>query len=131
MFLFKDTLKPKHHILTHYPRIILYSGPPKYYWGFRFEAKHKESKNYACSITSRKNITLTLAKKSHKKQMISLMQKPANNIPVKSWWKLENHSINILKSKMTTFSKKKLLHFHKFISRARATRLITICARQI
>lgn len=62
-YLFKDSLKPKHHFLTHYPSIILYSGPPKHYWSFRFEAKHKEFKSYAQSTNSRKNITLTLAKK--------------------------------------------------------------------
>lgn len=61
--LFKDTLKPKHHILTHYPTIIEFSGPPKLFWCFRFESKHKEVKAYANSTTSRKNIPLTLARK--------------------------------------------------------------------
>lgn len=61
--LFNDTLKPKYHFLIHYPTIIEYSGPPRHYWCFRFEGKHKEIKMYACSTSSRKNITLTLAKK--------------------------------------------------------------------
>lgn len=61
--LFKDTLKPKHHLLVHYPNIIKYSGPPKHFWCFRYEAKHKEMKLYAHAITSRKNICLSLAKK--------------------------------------------------------------------
>jgi len=61
--LFNDTLKPKHHFLIHYPTIIEYSGPPRHYWCFRFEGKHKEIKMYARSTSSRKNITLTLAKK--------------------------------------------------------------------
>jgi len=60
---FNDNLKPKHHILTHYPSIILKSGPPRHFWCFRYEAKHKELKMYARAITSRKNICLTLAKK--------------------------------------------------------------------
>lgn len=35
--LFSKTLKPKYHILIHYPNIIRQSGPPRYYWYFRFE----------------------------------------------------------------------------------------------
>lgn len=31
--LFKDTLKPKHHFLTHYPSIIQKSGPPRHFFG--------------------------------------------------------------------------------------------------
>jgi len=42
--LFKDTLKPKHHLFVHYPNIIKYSGPPKHVLCFRNEAKHKEMK---------------------------------------------------------------------------------------
>lgn len=61
--LFNDNLKPKHHFLIHYPTILLNSGPPRNYWCFRYEAKHKEFKIYAHAITSRKHITLTLAKK--------------------------------------------------------------------
>lgn len=61
VLLFQDSLKPKHHLLTHYPSIILKSGPPRHFWCFRYEAKHKEFKMYARAITSRKNICLTLA----------------------------------------------------------------------
>ncbi|KAF0713177.1 C2H2-type domain-containing protein [Aphis craccivora] len=60
---FQHNLKPKHHLLTHYPSIILKSGPPRNFWCFRYEAKHKEFKMYARAITSRKNICLTLANK--------------------------------------------------------------------
>ncbi|KAF0764466.1 zinc finger MYM-type protein 1-like [Aphis craccivora] len=35
--LFNDTLKPKHHFLIHYPTIIQYSGPPRFYWCFNKE----------------------------------------------------------------------------------------------
>jgi len=63
ILLFQDTLKHKHHILLHYPSIIRKSGPPKHFWCFRFEAKHKDLKTYARNISSRKNITLSLAKK--------------------------------------------------------------------
>lgn len=58
---FNVNLKPKHHILTHYPSLIPKSGPFRYFWCFRYEAKHKELEIYARAITSRKNIFLTLA----------------------------------------------------------------------
>lgn len=35
---FQFNLKPKHYLLTHYPLIILKSGPPKHFWCFRYEA---------------------------------------------------------------------------------------------
>lgn len=57
-------LKPKHHFLLHYPTIIEKSGPLKYFWSFRFEAKHKDIKKYAHSISSRLNIAYSLSVKS-------------------------------------------------------------------
>lgn len=60
---FNNTLKPKHHLMVHYFQNILESGPPRHYWTFRFEAKHKEFKDYARSITSRKNVCVSFAKK--------------------------------------------------------------------
>lgn len=35
--LFKDSLKPKHHNLVHYPTIVKNLGPLKCLWSFRFE----------------------------------------------------------------------------------------------
>lgn len=59
--LFSDTLKPKHHILLHYPNFILSAGPPRYLWSMRYEAFHKWFKSSANVVTSRKNILVTLA----------------------------------------------------------------------
>lgn len=59
--LFSDTLKPKHHFLIHYSRIVKHSGPLTYLWTFNFESKHRELKTYTKNITSRKNIVLSLA----------------------------------------------------------------------
>lgn len=61
--LFNDTLKPKFHNLTHYPTIIMKSGPVRNLWCFKYEAKHRQFKMYSRVISSRKNICLTLAKK--------------------------------------------------------------------
>lgn len=79
---FHDSLKPKHHLLTHFPSIILKSGPPRHFWCFRYEAKHKEFKMYARAITSRKNICLKLAKKYQLKFAHFLLNDESNQIVV-------------------------------------------------
>lgn len=61
--LFRVSLKPKFHYILHYPRIILNIGPPVCFWSMRFEAKHKDLKNNAHVVCSRKNIAFTLALK--------------------------------------------------------------------
>jgi len=94
--LFNDTLKPKHHFMIHYPTIITNSGPPRHYWCFRYEGKHKELKMYARSTTSRKNITLTLAKKMQLKFAHSLMVLPDKKIIVNDKHKIQsNYTENI------------------------------------
>lgn len=107
--LFSDTLKPKHHLLIHYPTIIENSGPPKHFWCFRFEAKHKEVKTYANVTTSRKNILLTLAKKYQLKFSHILMT------PEKSYIIFEQS--DIVDSKYSSIIFKKLkMNPQKFIS---------------
>lgn len=59
--LFNCSLRPKHHFLLHYPRIIKVFGPPILSSAFKFEAKHKELKKITRSISSRKNLPHTLA----------------------------------------------------------------------
>lgn len=61
--LFKEKLKPKHHYLIHYPRIIMKMGPLKYLSCIRFEAKHKEIKQNAKVVTSRRNPSYTFTLK--------------------------------------------------------------------
>lgn len=61
--LFKQTLKPKHHFMVHYGRIIRESGPLAHNWSYRFESKHLESKLYAISCRSRINLSRSLALK--------------------------------------------------------------------
>ncbi|XP_036319630.1 uncharacterized protein LOC118734042 [Rhagoletis pomonella] len=62
--LFGETLKPKHHFMTHYPSALRMCGPLKKIWCFRFEAKHRQSKMYSKSITSRLNPPWSLATKA-------------------------------------------------------------------
>lgn len=63
MNIFKVTLKPKHHILTHYPEVMRKCGPVRKFWSFQFESKHRSFKVYTHAITSRKNICLSMEKK--------------------------------------------------------------------
>ncbi|XP_046405832.1 uncharacterized protein LOC124170865 isoform X1 [Ischnura elegans] len=58
-----DTLKPKHHLLTHYPLIFEESGPVGNLSCIRFEAKHRDSTRAASVNMSRRNISHTLAVK--------------------------------------------------------------------
>lgn len=62
--LFSESLKPKHHFVLHYGTVIKQSGPVAKQMCFRFEAKHKQFKQYAHAITSRKNICYTLCVKA-------------------------------------------------------------------
>lgn len=54
--LFNETLKPKYHIMLHYPDIILKIGPPRRIWSMRYEAFHKFLKSVVNGTTSRRNI---------------------------------------------------------------------------
>lgn len=80
--LFKENLKPKFHFLLHYADIILKSGPPRLYWCFLFETKHRETKKYAHATSCRKNPPLTFSKKYLMKFASFIMSDPIRNINV-------------------------------------------------
>lgn len=65
--LFQTHLKPKHHHMIHYPYILKNCGLLVSLWSMRFEAKHKEFKDIAHSISYRKNIPYTLSLKTQLK----------------------------------------------------------------
>ncbi|KAJ8029948.1 hypothetical protein HOLleu_29486 [Holothuria leucospilota] len=54
-------LKPKHHHLTHYPRLIRKVGPLIRFWTMRFEAKHNFSRRLSHIVCNFQNIAKTLA----------------------------------------------------------------------
>ncbi|XP_055842787.1 uncharacterized protein LOC129909740 [Episyrphus balteatus] len=78
--LFKDTLKPKHHFMVHYPLVFRMSGVPRNFWCFQFEAKHKEFKKYARVINCRKNIPLTLSIKFQLKFAQSILNETSSDL---------------------------------------------------
>jgi len=63
MEVFEEPLKPKHHFIVHYPQLLRRLGPLKHLSCFRFEAKHKQFKEHAKTIRSRRNCPYTLALK--------------------------------------------------------------------
>lgn len=58
-----DSLKPKHHFMVHYPRIMQMIGPTDPISSIRFESYHKKFKNVANVMTCRINLLETFAKK--------------------------------------------------------------------
>lgn len=116
VLLFADTLKPKFHILTHYPEIIRQSGPVRHLWCFKFESKHRQFKIYSHCITSRKNICLTLSKKYELKfayQLISTANLNALQFDKKNE-KKSNYE-NIIFDKLVVCSKSCVKFYTKLI----------------
>jgi hypothetical protein len=58
-----NKLKPKHHFMSHYPRLTMECGPLIRLWTLRFESKHSYLKTSARSAQNFINITRTLAVK--------------------------------------------------------------------
>lgn len=54
------TVTAKLHYLLHYPGFIQRFGPPRRYWGMRFEAKHAYFKAVASNVRNFRNICRTL-----------------------------------------------------------------------
>ena len=63
MRLFNCHLKPKHHNLIHYSRLISKMGPLTNFWAMRFESKHLESKFIAITSRCRINLCKSLIKR--------------------------------------------------------------------
>lgn len=96
--LFQDTLKPKHHLMTHYCTVIRQSGPPRKYWCFPFENQHKPFKMYTRSISSRKNVCVSIAKKFQLQFAKSLLQESALDdvVSFDSHTKIISEHINLI-----------------------------------
>lgn len=56
-----DNLKPKHHYMVHYPKLILLLGPLVRVWCMRFEAKHRVLLAYGRNCQNKINIPQSLA----------------------------------------------------------------------
>lgn len=90
--LFSIPLKPKHHILIHYPFIIEKIGPVKKVSSLRYESKHREFKKTANVVSSRVNITRTLAVKNQLKLCLRFISEKGftDNIDIGKEKKIQN-----------------------------------------
>jgi hypothetical protein len=62
------SITPKHHYLTHYPRMLEMFGPLRPLWCFRFEAKHQYFKSVISSLGNYINVTYTMANRHQMRQ---------------------------------------------------------------
>lgn len=96
------TLNTKFHILTLYPEIRRSCGLVRKCWS-NFEAKHRSFKMYLYSITSRKNIALSIARKCQ--QMFTdflLNQSIKSNFVVSEKNQCEYHLLHFISIKFQT-----------------------------
>lgn len=97
--LFNKKLKPKFHLLTHYPTCMEQSGPLRLLWNFKFEAKHKQFKAYSNVITSRKNVPLSMAMKYQLKYANFLLNVKDSHEPSYNYYVNDNN----IKSKILSY----------------------------
>lgn len=95
---FFGNLKPKHHLLLHYPRLLGRIGPLKNVSSIRFEGKHRQMKAAANAVSSRRNILYTMALKN---QLIMCHRLLAKN-GFSSTTEIGSEDINFLQSKEYT-----------------------------
>lgn len=66
---FDEALKPKEHLLTHYPEIILRSGPLIHMSTLKYEMKHKELTATMKNSNNFQNVTKSIAEKIQQKNV--------------------------------------------------------------
>lgn len=83
--LFPDVmLKPKHHFLEHYPKLIQDFGPLRHMWTLRFESKHKYFKDVIRHSPNFKNALFSLATKHQYLQALAFSSKDLYDSKAKS-----------------------------------------------
>lgn len=80
--LFDEKLKPKFHLLLHYPKIIMKIGPPILVSAFKYEAKHRDVKIISDSITCQIQLPLSVATRSQLKSCFRYSSKIGFNIKI-------------------------------------------------
>lgn len=106
-------LKPKHHLLVHYPLILKNSGPLHHLWCMRTEQKHRQSKFTANVSCSYKNPLKTLMFKSQ--LQLSLALKEINTAKDNSYGRLKPLDTDICEMYFKNFDKN-LLFVTKWVS---------------
>lgn len=91
---FKDTLKPKHHFMVHYGTSIEWVGPLRPLWCMRFEGENRTKKLYAGSITSRRNLALSICRKEQLKFAGRLISKKGFEVDINAGPKINGSKIS-------------------------------------
>ncbi|KYQ54152.1 hypothetical protein ALC60_06949 [Trachymyrmex zeteki] len=94
--LFGETLKSKHHLMLHYPRVMNTVGSLRPLWSMRFEAKHRPLKQYAQATASRRDICYSIAVKQQLMLSNLFMTLQLNNLPYVTY--KESNSLVSLKN---------------------------------
>lgn len=66
-------LRPKHHFMLHYPRVIQKLGPLRQFWAMRFEARHAFFKQVSHVTCNFRNICKTMAFRHQMMQCYNFM----------------------------------------------------------
>lgn len=69
-----NSLIPKQHFMTHYPRLIEFFGPLYTFMCLRFEAKHQFFKRITQGMRNYKNLPLTLSVRHQQRQALELLK---------------------------------------------------------
>lgn len=75
-------LQPKHHMMIHYPGVILRMGPLCQLSSLRYEAKHVVVKKMIPNNTCYKNIAKTLSKRHQMRWSSTWQSNIINNVPI-------------------------------------------------
>lgn len=97
-------LKPKHHFLVHYPRIMKLIGPLFANCNLRFESFHKKFKNVANAVNCRINLLTTFATK-YEYQFANLLLNFENSFLKPKFGKTESVDSSFIFQKYNFFTK--------------------------
>lgn len=119
-----ETLKPKHHYMLHYPRIMQMIGPISLISSIRYEAYHKKFKNVARTTQCRINLLTTFSKKIEFQFANFLVNYVENDVPP-NVGKFENIDLSELKFIFTKYN------VSAPIAKSFKTKWIEVCSKTI
>lgn len=115
--LFPNSFKPKHHYLTHYPRVMEQVGPLWKSCSIRYESKHRFGKSTSRTAICRINICHTIAIKTQLKLNYDFLTAEfTSNVwesgPIISIAEITNENIRNALPSSSTFSLLKWIRFY-------------------
>jgi hypothetical protein len=98
-------LRPKHHYLCHYPMLIRYFGPLRYWWTLRFEAVHQFYKRSQTSAKNYINVTKSLCHRRQLRQVLINERRQRTNQKNEAVFINNKSSLDLLRSIVTVSEK--------------------------